>query len=62
MDILFVKMKGINISEGTSHTQIFGIENKSFNDISITDSDVREKVNMMIMEYFLDLVINDPKD
>ena len=55
-------MKGINISEGTSHTQIFGIENKSFNDISITDSDVREKVNMMIMEYFLDLVINDPKD
>lgn len=62
MKILFEKMKEVNITEGTSHTQIFSIKNKSFNDISITDNDVREKVNMMIMEYFLDLIINDPQE
>lgn len=55
------KLKASGINQDTVHTDIFSIIKKSQKEISITNNEVLESINLLMMKYFLDLMSTDQK-
>lgn len=54
-----MRIEGIN--QDTVHTDIFSIAKKTQKEISITNNEVLEIINSLVMNYFLDLMTTSQK-
>jgi hypothetical protein len=41
------------------HTDIMGLIKKTEKEIAVSDNEVLEKINALMMKYFLDLIVKD---